>query len=156
MCGTVTGKVECPEIWPWESCTSLVITRHPGLGRGAYAAGHCNAPASDAPRPPWSPTYDGVFPQDRVMTTFGRVLVWVGLLLAVAVVPCVRAQTVAVVNARIVAGPEAAPIPRGTLIVRDGKIAAFGDAGSVPVPEGMTVLDAGRSVRQELHLSRGR
>ena len=77
------------------------------------------------------------------MTTFGRVLVWVGLLLAVAVVPCVRAQTVAVVNARIVAGPEAAPIPRGTLIVRDGKIAAFGDAGSVPVPEGMTVLDAG-------------
>lgn len=77
------------------------------------------------------------------MTTFGRVLVWVGLLLAMTVVPCVRAQTVAVVNTRIVAGPEAAPIARGTLIVRDGRVAAFGDADSVAVPEGMAVLDAG-------------
>ena len=77
------------------------------------------------------------------MTTFGRGLVWAGLLLAVTLVPCVRAQTLAVVNARIVAGPEAAPIPHGTVLIRDGKVAAFGDADSVLVPEGITVLDAG-------------
>ena len=77
------------------------------------------------------------------MTTFGRSLVWAGLLLAVAVAPCVHAQSVAVVNARIVAGPEAAPIARGTVLIRDGRVAAFGDAGSVQVPEGMAVLDAG-------------
>lgn len=77
------------------------------------------------------------------MTIFERVLVWAGLLLAVAVAPCVHAQTMAVVNARIVAGPEAEPISHGTLLIRDGRIAAFGDAGSVPVPEGLAVLDAG-------------
>lgn len=77
------------------------------------------------------------------MTMFGRLLLWTGLLLAVALAPHARAQTVAVVNARIVAGPEAEPIPRGTLLIRDGKIAAFGDADSVTVPQGMTVLDAG-------------
>ena len=40
-------------------------------------------------------------------------------------------------------GPEAEPISHGTLLILDGRIAAFGDAGGVQVPEGMAVLDAG-------------
>lgn len=52
------------------------------------------------------------------------------------------AQTLAVINARIVATPDAAPIALGTVLIRDGKIAALGDAESVVVPDGMEALDA--------------
>ncbi|TYT27458.1 amidohydrolase family protein [Luteimonas viscosa] len=52
------------------------------------------------------------------------------------------AGELAVVNARIVAAPDAEPIARGTVLVRDGRIAAVGDAAEVAVPEGAEVVDA--------------
>jgi imidazolonepropionase-like amidohydrolase len=57
---------------------------------------------------------------------------------AVAFTGAGRAQTIAITNARIlpVAGP---PIERGTLVMRDGKIAAVG--ANVPVPAGAQVID---------------
>lgn len=77
-----------------------------------------------------------------MMTTLRILLACAGALMVLAGAPCVRAQTLAVVNARIVAAPDAQPVAGGTLLVRDGRIVAFGDAASVVVPEGMRVLDA--------------
>src|SRR4051812_37186526 len=49
------------------------------------------------------------------------------------------AQTIAITNAKIypVSGP---PIAKGTVLIRDGVIAAIGD--SVPVPSGTQTIDA--------------
>lgn len=60
-------------------------------------------------------------------------------------VPVSHAQspyvTLAVTNAKIlpIDGP---PIEHGTLVVRDGKIVAVGDAASTKIPAGATVIDA--------------
>jgi hypothetical protein len=51
------------------------------------------------------------------------------------------AQTFAVVNARIHTAGPAGEIPSGTVLVRDGKVAAVG--GSVQVPAGVRTVDAG-------------
>src|SRR5262249_61186459 len=53
-----------------------------------------------------------------------------------------HAADLAIVGARIYRAPDAPTIEGGTLLVRDGKIAALGPAGVVRVPAGATVLDA--------------
>lgn len=59
----------------------------------------------------------------------------------------VDADTVALVNARVIDGTGAPARERQTLVLRNGRIAALGDAASVDVPAGATVVDlAGRSV----------
>ena len=70
----------------------------------------------------------------KIITTLATVI------LALAVFPlAAAAQTLAITNARIVtvSGPV---IPRGTIVVRDGKIAAVG--AGVSVPGGARVIDA--------------
>ncbi|WP_202842923.1 amidohydrolase family protein [Luteimonas saliphila] len=69
---------------------------------------------------------------------------WLYLSLALV---CISAQTasardLAVVNARIVSAPDASPIARGTVLVRDGRIAAIGDAAEVDVPGDAEIVDA--------------
>src|ERR1044071_2852206 len=59
----------------------------------------------------------------------------------------VDAAVVALTNARVIDGTGAPVRANQTLLIRDGKIAAIGAAGNVPVPEGATVIDlAGKSV----------
>ena len=58
---------------------------------------------------------------------------------AIAAAGSAQAATVAIVNARIL-NPGAAEIANGTVVVRDGKIAAVG-AGVAP-PAGAQVVDA--------------
>lgn len=53
------------------------------------------------------------------------------------------AADLAIVDARVYPAPDAAPIERGTVLVRDGRIAAVGPAATVVVPDGTTVI-AGR------------
>lgn len=48
----------------------------------------------------------------------------------------------ALVNARIVQGTDAAPIERGTVIVRDGRIVAVGPEETTTVPSGVARVDA--------------
>ena len=51
------------------------------------------------------------------------------------------ADTWSVVNARIIPSPAAAPIENGTLVVKDGTIAAFGPAKAVKVRKGSKRVD---------------
>ncbi|MGJ4729336.1 amidohydrolase family protein [Luteimonas sp. SDU101] len=51
-----------------------------------------------------------------------------------------RAEVLAIVNARIIAAPDADPVERGTLLLRDGRIEAVG--ATVEVPENARVVDA--------------
>ena len=52
------------------------------------------------------------------------------------------ADTWAVVNARIIPSPTTAPIENGTLVVKDGMIAALGPGKTVKVPKGSKRIDA--------------
>src|SRR5688572_18445578 len=63
--------------------------------------------------------------------------------LALALVPAVNAQSIAITNARIhtVAGPV---IERGTVVISNGKITAVG--ANVTVPTGARVIDAAGKV----------
>jgi imidazolonepropionase-like amidohydrolase len=57
------------------------------------------------------------------------------------------ALLIALAHVRVIDGSGAAPRTDQTLVIRDGKIAALGDAGSVKIPEGAKVLDlSGRTV----------
>jgi imidazolonepropionase-like amidohydrolase len=47
----------------------------------------------------------------------------------------------AIVGARILPAPDAAPIERGTVLVSDGRIVAVGPEGQVPVPPDTRVVD---------------
>jgi enamidase len=59
----------------------------------------------------------------------------------------VDAAVIALTHGRVIDGTGAAPKDDQTLIIRDGKIAAIGDARTVNVPEGATVIDlSGKSV----------
>jgi imidazolonepropionase-like amidohydrolase len=59
----------------------------------------------------------------------------------------VDAPVVALTNARVIDGTGGPPTVNQTLVIRDGNIAALGDAGRVAVPEGATTIDlAGKSV----------
>lgn len=51
------------------------------------------------------------------------------------------AADLAIVGARIHPAPDAKTIERGTILVRDGRIAAVGPTGSVKVPKGTEVID---------------
>ncbi|HSI16197.1 MAG TPA: amidohydrolase family protein [Sphingomonas sp.] len=51
------------------------------------------------------------------------------------------AQSVAIVNARLVIGDGSAPIDHGTVLIRDGKVVAAG--AQVAVPQGVQTVDAG-------------
>lgn len=56
-------------------------------------------------------------------------------------------SVVALVNARVIDGTGAAARESQTLLIRDGRIAAVGDAATTPVPEGAMRLDlSGKSV----------
>lgn len=67
-----------------------------------------------------------------------KTLLWT-LLLACA---CpVAAADLAIVGARIYPAPDADPIERGTVLVRDGRIAAVGASDEVEVPDGIEVID---------------
>lgn len=58
-----------------------------------------------------------------------------------AVLPAAAAE-LAIVNARIYPSPDEAPIPGGTVLVRDGRIVAVGPDADVAVPDGSQVIDA--------------
>ncbi len=60
--------------------------------------------------------------------------------LAAAAIPA-AAQSVAIVNAKLVIGDGSAPIEGGTVVVRDGKVVAAG--AHVAVPAGVDTVDAG-------------
>ncbi len=51
------------------------------------------------------------------------------------------AQSVAIVNAKLVIGDGSAPIDHGTVLIRDGKVVAAG--AQVAVPQGVQTVDAG-------------
>lgn len=51
------------------------------------------------------------------------------------------AADLAIVGARVYPAPEAAPIDHGTVVVRDGRIAAVGPAATVPLPADIQVID---------------
>ena len=51
------------------------------------------------------------------------------------------AADLAIVDARVYPAPDAAPIEHGTVLVRDGRIAAVGPAATVAVPAQATVID---------------
>ncbi len=76
------------------------------------------------------------------MWTIRALLLCTGFALVPAHAHSAHARPLAVVNARIVAAPDAEPLARGTVLVRDGRIAAVGEADAVAVPEGAEVLDA--------------
>jgi imidazolonepropionase-like amidohydrolase len=62
------------------------------------------------------------------------------LLLAATFATPVSAQTVAVVNGTVALGDGSQPIPRGTVVFRDGRVVAAG--ANVSAPAGATVIDA--------------
>jgi hypothetical protein len=53
----------------------------------------------------------------------------------------VDAPVVALVHVRVIDGTGAAPRADQTIVLRDGKIEALGDAGKVKIPDGAKVLD---------------
>ena len=59
----------------------------------------------------------------------------------------VDAPVIALTNARVIDGTGGPVRQAQTIVIRDGLIAAVGDAGNVPAPEGATVIDlAGKTV----------
>lgn len=59
-----------------------------------------------------------------------------------ATVPAVVDGSFALVGARIVDGTTRAPMEDGTVLVRDGRIAAVGPMQAVPIPAGVRTIDA--------------
>jgi imidazolonepropionase-like amidohydrolase len=64
------------------------------------------------------------------------------LLFCVGTASPALADTWAVVNARIIPSPTAAPIENGTLVVKDGTIAAVGPGKTVKIPKSSKRIDA--------------
>ena len=56
--------------------------------------------------------------------------------------PPIQSDTFALVGARVLAGADMAPIENATLVVRDGRIAEFGQGVALPVPGRVPVIDA--------------
>ncbi|MDH7451522.1 amidohydrolase family protein [Luteimonas composti] len=65
---------------------------------------------------------------------------WMVAALLAATPPLAHAGALAIVNARILPAPDVAPIERGTLLIRDGRIHALG--ASIELPEGVARIDA--------------
>ena len=57
------------------------------------------------------------------------------LLFAFAPIPAAQTATLVLENARVIVGDGTAPLERGTLVARNGRIEALGPAGKVAVPE---------------------
>ncbi|MDB4474047.1 amidohydrolase family protein [Opitutaceae bacterium] len=57
-----------------------------------------------------------------------------------------HAQDVAFVSAKIIDGTGAAPIERGILVIRDGRISAVGEVGKVKEPQGAVQVDVSGKV----------
>ncbi len=70
-----------------------------------------------------------------------RLLLSTAALTIAALATPAAAQSVAITNAKLVIGDGSAPIERGTVIVRNGKVIAAGE--NVAVPSGIEVVDAG-------------
>lgn len=62
-----------------------------------------------------------------------------------AALPAASAD-LAIVNARLYPSPDSAPIERGHVLVRDGRIVAVGTAAEVSIPDGVRVIDAAGDV----------
>jgi len=60
---------------------------------------------------------------------------------ATASTPTVQHATFALTGATLVTGTRGLPIPNGTIVVRDNRIAAVGPSSSTPVPNGVPVTD---------------
>src|SRR5687767_2271652 len=59
----------------------------------------------------------------------------------------VDGPVIALTNARVIDGTGGPVRQAQTIVIRDGMIAAIGDAGTVPAPEGATIIDlAGKTV----------
>lgn len=83
----------------------------------------------------------------RLKRTWKRraVALAVGLLAgvaALAVAPCSGAQTLAIVGGTVIDGRGGAPVGPGVVLSVDGRVAAVGVEGDVPVPPDATVVDA--------------
>ena len=82
------------------------------------------------------------------MNWWGRMLALIGAVAApvfaqeLAPVISVRAETLAIVHARVIDGRGREPREDQTVIVHRGRIASMGDSASVQPPEGATILDA--------------
>lgn len=63
------------------------------------------------------------------------------LILALGLSPAVRAETIAITNATVYTIADPTPIAGGTVVIRDGRIAAVGSG--IAIPAGATVVDAG-------------
>jgi len=66
---------------------------------------------------------------------------FVAALLLATAMPA-AAQTVAITGGMVALGDGSEPIPGGTVVIRDGRIAAAGDSSDVAVPAGAQVVDA--------------
>ncbi|MBW8813969.1 MAG: amidohydrolase family protein [Caulobacterales bacterium] len=73
-----------------------------------------------------------------------RLMLGACALAALAAALPARAETVAITHARVLTAGPAGEIAQGTLVIRDGKIAAVG--ANVPVPAGARVIDAAGGV----------
>ena len=66
------------------------------------------------------------------------------LLLAASAIPQVQApasaQTLVLRGARVIDGTGASPLDNAAIVIRDGRIAAIGPAGSTTVPAGAEVV----------------
>ncbi len=71
---------------------------------------------------------------------FSAALVWLGL------ASPAQAADLALIGAKIYTAPDAPPIERGTVLMRDGRITAVGPAGKVAVPRGAQRIAASGAV----------
>lgn len=73
-----------------------------------------------------------------------KILLGACALSALALAAAAQAETVAIVHARILTAAQPGEIPQGTVVLKDGKIAAVG--ANVSVPAGARVIDAAGGV----------
>lgn len=71
----------------------------------------------------------------------GKILAFAALLVCLSSPPAAADPPLALVGVRIYPSPKEAPIPDGTILIQDGKIAGVGGKGEVRVPEGARVIE---------------
>ena len=90
----------------------------------------------------WTRNRPGRLPRTRNRRAVALAVGLVAGVASLAVAPCSRAQTLAVVGGTVVDGSGGAPVGPGVVLSVDGRVAAVGVAGDVPVPPDATVVDA--------------
>ena len=70
----------------------------------------------------------------------------IALLVATVLPWAANGSDLALVHARIYPSPDGAPIADGTLLIRDGRIAAVGESSAVGIPKGAQCIDVGAAV----------